>query len=203
MKNKELWIMSALAVLTVGYAMAQNRKETPTDPTDPPNPTDTGVDNQRPDKRVHVAFFNKSFGNIRNAGKIKYAGEITPKQNTYKKFSAWKYGAAAMIAHLQRYISGTFCRDNKGIKNCTGKLNTIEKILYVYAPPTENDTEAYIKFVAKDTGFTRSQILDHTNKTTMWKLTKAMSKMESSQATVHYTEGVFTEGWEIAKTQNT
>ncbi len=194
MKNKELLVMGVLAFITVGYAIAQGRNETPVDPIDPPdpNPSDNTLDTNRP-KGVDFATFNKSFGNIRNAGR-KYKGEISPKKNIYKKFSAWKYGAAAMVAHLQRYINGTI-----GF----GNLNTITKIINTWAPPSENDTKAYIAFVVKESGIKATTVLDWKDKATLWKVSKAMSKMESRQATAFYTEGVFNDAWEIAKTQNT
>jgi hypothetical protein len=198
--DKKLVVLGVITL--IGFGLTFLKKKGTTTPPTPIDPTpidpNTVLDINRP-KGIDYALFNKSFGNIKNKGK-RYAGEITPKGNKHKKFSEWKYGAAGMIAHLQRYLSGGFCRDNKKI--CTGKLNTIEKLVYVYAPPIENDTEGYIKFVVKETGFKRDQILNQTDKSTMWKLTKAMSKMESRQATQYYTEGVFNEGWEIAKTQN-
>lgn len=158
---------------------------------DAPTATDNVLDKNRP-SGMHNATFNKSFGNIRNGGR-RYAGEITPQGNVYKKFSSWEYGAGAMIAHLQRYINGSLF----------GKLDTVSKIIYTYAPPSENNTEGYINFVVKESGFTKDTVLDWKDKDTLWRLSKAMSKMESRQATEFYTYAVFQKGFEIAKTQNT
>lgn len=38
--------------------------------------------------------------------------------------------------------------------------NTVEKIVSTWAPPNENDTEAYIKFVTQQTGFKRDQVMN-------------------------------------------
>jgi hypothetical protein len=143
-------------------------------------------------KGLTYAVFNKNFGNIRNAGR-KYAGEITPPNNIYKKFSSWEYGAAAMVAHLQRYIKGV---------TSLGKLDTIKKIIYTYAPPSENKTADYVAFVERNTGINRDTVLNHTDKATMFKLAKTMSRMEDNNATVFFTEAVFNAAWSIAQTQN-
>jgi hypothetical protein len=185
--NKNNIVLGVIGAIAAFLVFSPKKKETP---IDIPDKTDDTLDLNRP-KGMHNATFNKSFGNIRNGGR-RYAGEITPTRNVYKKFSEWKYGAGAMIAHVQRYINGTMF----------GKLDTISKIIYKYAPPSENDTEGYINFVVRESGISKNTILDWKDKTTLWKITKAMSKMESRQATEYFTESVFKEGWEIAKTQN-
>lgn len=39
-------------------------------------------------------------------------------------------------------------------------LNTIEKIVSSWAPPNENDTESYIDFVVRQTGFSRNKVIN-------------------------------------------
>lgn len=73
-------------------------------------------------------------------------------------------------------------------------LNTIEEIFPVYAPPFENDTEAYIRQVAKLTGFKPDQIL---NPDDFLKLGRAIIKVESGANWVN--EKDLLEGFELAK----
>jgi hypothetical protein len=188
MGNNKNFIVVALTGLFVGLAFSFRKKSTP---DNPPTPTEGGLDKNRP-TGVTFAVFNKNLGNIRNAGR-KYAGEITPTGNIYKKFDSWENGAGAMIAHLQRYINGTIFNT---------KLNTITKIINVYAPPSENDSRGYIAFVARESGIGANDVLESTNSNQMWRLSKAMTRMEDSKATLNYTEGVFAKGFEIAKKQN-
>jgi hypothetical protein len=73
-------------------------------------------------------------GNIRNSS-TKYIGELTPsKHKSFKTFENIFWGYRAMFKILNTYISSYH-------------LNTIDKMINRYAPPIENDTEAYIKFV--------------------------------------------------------
>jgi hypothetical protein len=138
------------------------------------------------------AVFNKNFGNIRNAGK-RYKGEVTASLNEYKQFASWLYGAAAVIAHLRRYISGNMFGDKK---------NTITKILYKYAPPRENKTEQYINFVANRAGINRDAILDENNKEQMFKLVDSFIIFEDNKAYKEFNRALFDKAWNIALTQS-
>lgn len=73
-------------------------------------------------------------------------------------------------------------------------LNTIEEIFPVYAPPFENDTEAYIRQVSKLTGFTPDQILSIDD---YFHLGKAIVKVESGSNWVSDAE--LLEGFKLAK----
>jgi hypothetical protein len=73
-------------------------------------------------------------------------------------------------------------------------LNTVETIFPVYAPPFENDTEAYIRQVCKLTGFTPDQILSPDD---FFKLGKAIVKVEAGLNWV--TDSELSQGFELAK----
>lgn len=66
------------------------------------------------------------------------------------------------------------------------RLNTIEQIISKFAPPNENDTESYIRFVSKKTGFGRRQSLDLDDRQTLSKLVYAMALMEDSKTPLKY-----------------
>ena len=62
--------------------------------------------------------------------------------------------------------------------------NTIEKIISRWAPPKENDTENYIKFVCDDTLISRHMVLKNATLHDYWTLImilRAMAKMESGE----------------------
>lgn len=56
-------------------------------------------------------------------------------------------------------------------------ITTLENIIETFAPPTENKTANYIRYVSQQTGIPPSQVV---NKSDYVKLVKAMSKMESN-----------------------
>ena len=60
-------------------------------------------------------------------------------------FETRKYGYRAAFINLRSY-------SKRG-------LNTIEKIIMSWAPPVENNTESYIKYVVDNTGLKRTQVV--------------------------------------------
>ncbi len=83
---------------------------------------------------------NNNPGNLRVLSNgQKWLGEIDPDPEGFSRFSDIAYGLRAMITDL----AGDIMRDGR---------NTIRKLIYAYAPPFENDTEAYINSLAAYTG---------------------------------------------------
>lgn len=73
--------------------------------------------------------------NIRNSSD-RFIGEVVPSSNLqFKEFSKMTYGYRAYFKIINTY------------KNKYG-LSTISGIITRFAPPSENDTQAYISFVA-------------------------------------------------------
>ena len=73
-------------------------------------------------------------------------------------------------------------------------LNTIREGIERWAPPCENDTEAYISFVCKKTGMPASAEPRISNKVVMCSIVAAMSWMENGVPAVM--EDVY-KGWEL------
>lgn len=72
--------------------------------------------------------------NIRATARDKWIGQV----GTYKgfvKFSSIEFGYRAAIIVLRRYIT-------------IYKLTSVSSILNRFAPPSENDTQAYIRYVS-------------------------------------------------------
>jgi len=110
-----------------------------------------------------TSFRNNNPGNIRWNPRIK--GVVGKDARGFAIFSSKFAGLAAMKSLLAGYVK-------KG-------YNTIEKILNRYAPPTDNNnTEAYIQFVAQKSKFNRSAIL---NTDQVEQLIPAMVKMETGK----------------------
>jgi hypothetical protein len=90
---------------------------------------------------------NNNPGNIR-VSSTAWIGKLydISDEKAFERFETMEYGIRALLVILRTYI-------NKY------KLHTIEGIIRRFAPSTENDTEAYIKSVCKETGFERNMTL--------------------------------------------
>ena len=84
-----------------------------------------------------------------------------------------EYGIRAGFVILRKYITG--------YNGLTQKYNTIEKIVRRWAPPTENATQKYIDFVAKDMGIPSRQAICFKNRAHMIALVDAMIFVECGQ----------------------
>lgn len=102
-----------------------------------------------------------------NPGNLRSWGGM-PTQGGFAVFPSEDDGLRAMARQLQLY-------GNRG-------NNTIAGMVGTYAPPSENDTAAYIAHVAKQTGYSASQKLDTNNPDVLAKVVSAMTKMENSKS---------------------
>lgn len=119
-------------------------------------------------------------GNIR-ISKVKYLGEIIPsKDKAFKQFSTMAWGYRAMFVLLHTYSKNGF--------------KTIRQMISRYAPPIENHTENYIKFVAERAKVFADVEVDTTDPAEMIPVISAMSQMENGVSAV--AEQV-KQGWEL------
>lgn len=112
---------------------------------------------------------NNNPGNIRWGDD--WQGLFPEYQRTDKSFCQFKtpeYGIRAMIIILRNY------QRKYG-------LNTVAKIISRWAPPNENDTQAYIGSVAKSVGVTPEQKIDVTDSRIMIPLLQAIIQHENGQ----------------------
>lgn len=125
-------------------------------------------------------IFNCNPGNIR-ISKVKYLGEITPsKDKAFKQFESMAYGYRAMFVLLYTYSKNGY--------------KTIRQMISRYAPPIENHTENYIKFVSERSGIFADVELDTVDPAEMIPVVSAMSQMENGIPAV--AEQV-RQGWEL------
>lgn len=90
---------------------------------------------------------NNNPGNLRISENA-WQGKVPVAQNTdgvFEQFISPEYGIRALFIDLRSKI-------NRG-------LNTIEKIMNVYAPPTENNTIAYITAIENMTNIPRNKVI--------------------------------------------
>ena len=102
---------------------------------------------------------------------IKWQG-LRPEQNDSRfcQFQSMKYGWRAALINLRSYITGA-----------NGKrqpADTIEKIVMRWAPPQENNTEAYIKCVSAAVGIDRRTRVRWNDRALVCAICKAMAYQE-------------------------
>lgn len=67
-------------------------------------------------------------------------------------------------------------------------IDTVREIVSRWAPPTENDTDAYVQAVAKTTGFLPDQTIDVTDPEVMASLVIAIIRQENGRNSYHRDE---------------
>uniref|UniRef100_UPI0036DD88B5 structural protein n=1 Tax=Photorhabdus sp. RM322S TaxID=3342825 RepID=UPI0036DD88B5 len=110
---------------------------------------------------------NNNPGNIRWGDN--WQGLVPESQRTDKSFCQFvspEYGIRAMIKVIRNY-------------NRKYGINTVSGIISRWAPSNENNTDAYINRVCKDTDVTCDQVVDVFDKTFMAKLIKAIITVEN------------------------
>ena len=105
-------------------------------------------------------------GNIRQS-RSSFVGEVRPSRDVaFKQFESMAYGYRAMFVLLDSY------RRRYGLSN-------IRAMISRWAPPVENHTEAYIRFVAEHSGIAEHETLDTRKERDMIPVVMAMSEIEN------------------------
>ena len=95
------------------------------------------------------------------------------KDRAFEEFVSMEYGIRAGFIILRKYMSG--------YSGLTEKFNTIEKIIRRWAPPSENNSKAYIDSVSKWTGIPSTQKLSFSQRNYMVAIVDAMIRVECGQ----------------------
>lgn len=105
-------------------------------------------------------------GNIRKSGSFKWVGEQPGlKPGSYVIFDTLENGYRAELKLIQNYVKNGF--------------NTISKILYRWAPPSDNNpTDGYIKFVSDNSGIGKDDVLKPTDADSITQIAYFMSRFE-------------------------
>lgn len=123
---------------------------------------------------------NSNPGNIR-VSKTRYLGEVESSDSAFKQFKSMEWGYRAMFVLLYTYQK----RHN---------LQTIAEMIERYAPPSENFTGAYIRFVERSSGVKSGDRVDTTNGEIMKRVVAAMSQIENGRVAV---QSDVERGWEL------
>lgn len=108
-------------------------------------------------------------GNIRRSA-TRYVGEVSPSRDAeFKEFETMAYGYRAMFVLIDSYSRRY-------------GLNTIRSIISRYAPPTENFTEGYVRFITRRTGIAAEEKIDTRSAKDMIPIVAAMSEIENGVA---------------------
>lgn len=123
-------------------------------------------------------------GNIRPSTR-KFSGELGtvnfPTSGNFRIFKSYYYGARAYCNLLQDvYLS-------------QGR-DTIREIITKYAPPSENDTERYIRDVSAWSGLGENEIIKFSDKTKFLKLAAAMCRKETGKKE-SFLPSIFSAAW--------
>jgi hypothetical protein len=87
------------------------------------------------------AFRNNNPGNLTFSEtlRIKYQAKLESSGERFAYFNTLEDGISAKKDYIERIV--------RGEHNQYPKNPTLSKYIYIYAPPKENNTEAYIKFI--------------------------------------------------------
>lgn len=104
-----------------------------------------------------------------------WRGEIKHQtDNQFEQFESLEYGLRAGMKLIKNYIEG---------KSSAGKpLNTIEKIISRWAPPSENVTRKYIDYVCGCTGMHPAETISFQDREKICNIVQAMTMVECGQA---------------------
>lgn len=109
---------------------------------------------------------NNNPGNIR-LSRTTYKGEVTPSSDkAFKQFESMAYGYRAVFVTLRHYHT------NLGLK-------TIRQMISRWAPPSENNTGSYVKYVSDAAHYDCDAAVDIKDKNLMVKIVSAMSFVEN------------------------
>jgi len=156
MKKVWPWLLVAAAVIVGRMATKKKDDAAPSNPKAPS--TTSGVRGIR----------NNNPGNIRKGSKKIWLGEVWPSQDaSFSQFMTMAYGVRALFIDL--------------VNKHKNGYNSVQKIIYRYAPPTENYSARYAKFVADAMGLTVTQPFAMTE-ANLVKFAKAVAKFENGNA---------------------
>lgn len=124
---------------------------------------------------------NNNPGNIRRSND-KWQGRADEQtDDEFVQFKSPEYGIRALCRVLLQY-------QKRGV-------DTVGEIIRTYAPPKENDTEAYVRSVCKSGGFLPDEQLDLDDAEVMLPLVKAIVKHETG---AKLPDRVFDDGLRLA-----
>lgn len=112
---------------------------------------------------------NNNPGNIRKSSEAWQGLAATQTDSAFFQFRSMPYGVRAMVKILRNYSTKY-------------GLNTVQDIINRWAPPVENNTNAYVLSVADDMGVQPTDYLNLDNSDVVFSLVRAIIKHENGYA---------------------
>lgn len=125
-------------------------------------------------------YRNCNPGNIRRSG-VRYRGETDGQDPAFKSFASMAWGFRAMFTLLHTYRVRYGCR-------------TLRAMIGRYAPPSENDTQAYVCAVSRWSGVPADEELNTLDGAVMRPVAAAMARVENGAAAC---DDDVAEGWRL------
>lgn len=91
----------------------------------------------------------------------------------FEEFISMEWGIRAALKLMRNHITG--------FKNTRPKMNTVKKLISIWAPPSENATNNYLKLVCEKTGYEPTTVIDPDSRTMMVKIARVMAYVECGQ----------------------
>lgn len=135
-------------------------------------------------------------GNVKAESDHDYMGQVGRDNKNHAIFATKEAGVAAIVNRLFRYNA-----DKKPGDSLSGK-KTLREIMYVYAPKSENNTEAYIQNVSKKIGIGPDEHIELTERADLLApLAKAIMHYEDHKGRKTYDDATIDKGVEIAMSE--
>lgn len=182
--SKQLNIAWALTLFAAfgGYVLWKRGKQ-----SNPPSLINN--DNMTTDTNLPRGYRNHNPLNIRISNNA-WKGKISPSGDpAFEQFISLPYGYRAALVLMRNYIDKYNC-------------NTVQKIIERWAPPTENNTLAYIQHVCDYSGLQPDTVVNANDKDTLTKMAYAMSIIENGNTEYTRMFGlpnmeIINEGWRL------
>lgn len=122
---------------------------------------------------------NNNPGNLKmNNPQEGWLGSIDRSENTdgvFEQFLFYEYGLRAMLKLMRNKMN----RDGH---------NSIRKLIYSWAPPIENDTEAYVAYVENKTSIPQNQVITTGDKDRIFLIAQAIESQENGKIVMTRTD---------------
>lgn len=100
-----------------------------------------------------------------------WRGERPVQTDTqFEEFVSIQWGIRAAFRLMRNHISG--------FKGTRPRMNTLKKLIAVWAPPSENATTRYVDYVSAQVGMSPNDPIDPDDRDRMCKIARAMAKVE-------------------------
>lgn len=114
---------------------------------------------------------NNNPGNLRVSHANNWRGKLrgsTKRDKQFEEFETLEYGYRALLITLRNYIT-------------KHKLRTLRQIIARWAPPNENDTEAYIKSASMYSDIPAGTFFSATDEVRLTRLAYAIGRVECGE----------------------